>query len=214
MKYAVINNNTHILRNFDINKIYDRFAFTKIIYKSKFKNIEKISFFSITNKADKEIVQIPPSYYTFDSLKSFIISHLKNREFKKFILSNLQNINNFTFIKNEDNYEIHLSDNLRDCLGFQKNTHKYNSTSQAHFKQIPSYFKMHCDQIDSNFKGSEGVLLSIKNDGLNFYTPSYLDWNKLFTKKIDFYRFYWPDHIEILLAEMVFCENMDIVSLH
>ena len=183
MKYGVMSNNKNILRNFKVN-VYDKFAFTKIIYKPTFKNITTTAFFSISDSFTQEIVKIPPSYYTFTQIKDFIVANLSSLDFKKFVLSNLHNIDGFVFMKINANYEVHLCDVLKDCFGFKENLHKIDTVSQKQFKQMPSFFKIHCEQIDSKKESYDGILLPIKNIGLNFYTPRYLDWADLQKKKI------------------------------
>ena len=203
MKYGVIINNKNTLRNFEINA-YDKLAFTKIIYKSTFKNINLTAFFSIFNGLTKEIIQIPAAYYTFSQIKDYIISNLSSLELKKNVLSNLHTIDGLVFIKINPNYEIHLCDTLKDCFGFEENLHKKDAISQKPFKKTPAYFKIYCDQIDSKKKDYDGILLPVKNTGLNFYNARYLDWNDLLKNKIEYFTFSWPRFIEILLAELVF----------
>ena len=208
MKYGVITKNENTLRNFRIN-VYDKFAFTKIIYKSTFKNINITAFFSIFNGLTREIIKIPPSYYTFTQIKDFVISNLSSLEFKKLVLRNLHNIDGFVFMKIRANYEVHLCDTLKDCFGFEENLHKIDAVSQKQFKEIPSYFKIHCDQIDSKKEVHGGILLPIKSRGINFYNPSYLDWNDLFKKKFEYFTFSWPKFIEVILIEVIFYENLN-----
>ena len=203
MDYGVIRNNKNSLRNFEIKR-YDKLAFTKIIYKSTFKNIKKIAFFSIFDGLKKEIIKISPGYYTFPQIKDYIISNLTNLEFKKVVLRNLYNIDGFVFIKISADYEIHLCDTLKDCFGFEENLHKTDIVSPNLFKQTPTFFKIYCDQIDSKRGNYDGIFLPIKNSGLNFYNARYLDWNDLFKKNIDYFTFSWPDFIEIILAELAF----------
>ena len=203
MKCAVIINNKNALRNFEANA-YDKLAFTKIIYKSTFKNINVPAFFSIFDGLTKEIIKIPAAYYTFTQIKDYIISSLNSLEFKKLVLSNLHNIDGFVFIKINPNYEIHLCDTLKDCFGFEENLHKEDVVSQKPFKQTPAYFKIYCDQIDSKMKDYDGILLPVKNTELIFYKARYLDWNDLLKKKIEYFTFSWPEFIEIQLAELVF----------
>ena len=119
-------------------------------------------------------------------------------------MRNFQNIDGFVYIKIDENYKVHLCDTLKACFGFEENLHKIDVVSKKKFKQTPSHFKIYCDQIDSKWKGYDGVLLPIKKTGLNFYSPRYLDWNILFKKKFEFFNFYWPKFIEVILVELVF----------